>query len=64
MTRKQVLLAAIGDVLEEAATLTSWMDDTAYPRQSRRSWDDAIDRLKREYSREVPQTLRSVESKA
>ena len=63
MTRKQALLEAIRDVLEEATTLTSWMDDTCYPRQSRRSWDDAIRKLKREYARQVPHLLWPVESK-
>jgi len=45
MTRKQALLAAIRDLLEEAKTLEAWMDDTAYPRRSRASWDESLSRL-------------------
>lgn len=63
MTRKQALLAAVGEVLEQAKTLESWMDDTAYPRQSRASWSEAVTLLEREYRHQVPHTLYSVESR-
>jgi anti-sigma-K factor RskA len=62
MTRKQALLAAIRDLLEEAKTLEAWMDDTAYPRRSRASWDESLGPLKTEYQRANPNTLWSVAS--
>ena len=62
MTRKQALLAAIRDVLEEAKTLEAWMEDTAYPGRSRASWDEALSRLKTEYQHAYPNMLWPVAS--
>lgn len=53
-TRKELLLRAAKDVLQEAETLEAWLEDTSYPRRSWDNWREVLDHLKALVEKDAP----------
>lgn len=43
---KKKELEALNSLLEEIETLAAWLEDTAYPKRSKQSLDDAVGTVK------------------